>query len=193
MPNCDFFATPDDHKGILEWLFAEGTCHVHELASAFGERLTRFESVDEVMARFHRTRAVYLQLEVLGAGPKFRARRIKLDPKRCGGATFRYEAEGWGLVQLYLENARRGRLDLSHTNHNSATRAGVWSPTVPELGSPAAWDFKRINAFSARLNREIRKRAVAKVWTRVVLPGALEQWKRGVQLGPFEKKHLQLL
>ncbi|MBS2030174.1 MAG: hypothetical protein JST54_19885 [Deltaproteobacteria bacterium] len=91
-------------------------------------------------------------------------------------------------MQLYLETARKGRLESSHTNHNSAARADKWAPIYPELKQPAARDFQRINAFSSRLNREIRKRAVAKVSTRVVPPGALALCKKGIQLGPFDKR-----
>jgi hypothetical protein len=32
MPNCDFYATPQDQAPLLDWLFAEGTCRVLDLA-----------------------------------------------------------------------------------------------------------------------------------------------------------------
>jgi hypothetical protein len=190
MPNCDFYATPEDHLGLLQWLFAEETCRVYELASVFGEPLRCFNSAEEVAtasgwsARKQGTAAL-LQLYVLGAGPPFRARRIRLDPAACGGATFRYEADGWGLVQLYLEVPRRDQLRNSHTNHNSQTRAQTWAHTVSQLGDPAQWDFARITSFSSRLNREIRKRAVARIGSRPVLPGALKLWDANMSLVPY--------
>lgn len=191
MPNCDFYATPDDHASLLTWLFAEGTCEVYESYSEFERPLRRFSSPDEVLALFERrhpstdekTRSVHLQLYVLGAGPRFSPCRVSLNPEHCDGATFRYRAEGWGLVQLYLESLWRGRLENSHTNHFSQKAAGAWTPVVPEASSePNAWDFKRIHSFSSRLNREIRKRAVGKIGSRPVLPGALECWEGGVSL-----------
>lgn len=105
MPNCDFYATPDDHASLLTWLFAEGTCEVHESYSEFERPLRRFSSPDEVLALFERrypptdekTRSVHLQLYVLGAGPRFSPYRVSLNPEHCDGATFRYRAEGWGL------------------------------------------------------------------------------------------------
>jgi hypothetical protein len=106
---------------------------------------------------------------VLGAGPAFEPRRIALDPGACGGATFRYAAEGWGLVQLYLSAPRAGRLENSHTNHNSKARAELWEPIRGVEPGSAAWDFPRITAFSSRLNRQIKKRGVAKIGSRVVL------------------------
>lgn len=111
-------------------------------------------------------------LYVIGAGPQFTPRKIVLDPAKCNGATFRYGAEGWGLVQLYLSGPTTNGLQLSHTNHNTQKRAEAWQLTIPELGPVEAWDFKKITAFSSRLNREIRKRSVTKLGSYPVLPGA---------------------
>ncbi|QGW84255.1 hypothetical protein [Variovorax paradoxus] len=195
MPNCDFYATKEDHEGLLTWLFAEESCDVYELASDFEQPLKCFRSAAEVLAQFERSypngkkwRSVHLQLYVRGAGPAFEPRRVELDPVACGGATFRYDADGWGLVQLYLGSASAGdeRLEDSHTNHNSLKRAQSWSDTVEEMGDVGAWDFAKITSFSSRLNREIRKRGVAKVGSRAVLPGALKLWDIGVAMGPYK-------
>jgi len=193
MPNCDFYATREDHEGLLSWLFAEATCHVYELASDEGHPLRQFESPHEVLQDFdtvypngRRCSIVHLQLDVIGAGPRFKPRRVRLDPVHCDGASFRYEAEGWGLVQLYLVTATAGGLDASHTNHNSAARAQTWAPEYPKLGDPSKWDFKRITAFSSRLNRQIRRQAVGKIKGRVVLPGAMKLWKSGLPLSPYK-------
>ena len=195
MPNCDFYATTEDHEGLLSWLFAEDTCDVYELASDFEQPLKCFRSAAEVLAQFERSysdgrkwRAVHLQLYVRGAGPAFVPRRVALNPKDCGGATFRYNADGWGLVQLYLGSAFTGdaRLENSHTNHNSVKRAQTWSHTVTDQGSVEAWDFSRITSFSSRLNREIRKRSAARIGSRTVLPGALKLWNTGVAMGPYK-------
>src|SRR5689334_20390576 len=121
MPNCDFYATPVDHAGILSWLFAEGECHCYELGSDCGMPLKQFKSAEEVLQQFERShpsgtkwKVVHLQLDVIGAGPPFKPRRVTLDPKACDGATFRYDADGWGLIQLYLSSATPGGLDASH-------------------------------------------------------------------------------
>ncbi len=192
MPNCDWYATVEDHRELLAWLFAERTCHVFELASDFSQPLQQFARAEDVLAQFDRRykggakwHAVHLQLYVFGAGPPFTPRRVPLNPEACDGATFRYAAEGWGLVQLYLQTPREARLENSHTNHNSPTRAATWAATYGDDEGPAQWDFTRITSFSSRLNRHIKKQAVAKVGRRAVLPGALEQWNAGVALGPY--------
>ena len=189
MPNCDFYATRDDHEGLLSWLFAEATCHVYELASDEGQSLRQFASPREVLQQFdypNENKVVHLQLYVIGAGPRFKPRRVRLDPARFDGASFKYEAEGWGLVQLYLATTTPDGLDASHTNHNSAARAKAWAPTYRRLADPSEWDFKCITAFSSRLNRQIRKQAVGKFRGRVVLPGALKAWKSGLPLSPYK-------
>lgn len=194
MPNCDFYATPEDHAELLSWLFAEATCHVYELASDFEQPLKRFDSPEAVLMQFERRypngekwKVVHLQLYVIGASPVFAPRRVTLDPKYCDGATFRYGAEGWGLVQLYLANAKATSLENSHTNHNSRKRAEAWAPTYRDLAdAPSAWDFERITSFSSRLNRQIRKMAVGKLGSRPVLPGALKLWQSGLPLWPYK-------
>jgi hypothetical protein len=193
VPNCDFYATPEDHKPFLDWLFAEGACVVHELESAFDQQLQQFASTAEILAQFERRytngkpwHTVYLQLYVLGTGPPFVPRRIALDPGACDGATFKYRAEGWGLVQLYLAAARDGQLHNSHTNHNSQLRAEKWAQAESAQPGPDAWDFAKVNAFSSRLNRQIKKHAAAKIGSRAVLPGALKEWEAGVSLWPYQ-------
>jgi hypothetical protein len=186
MPNCDFYAAPDDHEPLLTWLFADGACHVYELYSDFEQPLKRFASAAEVLSQFERCypsgerwHSVHLQLYVLGASPPFRSERIALNPNACNGATFRYTAAGWGLIQLYLSAPNRKGLENSHTNHSNRRRAEAHGMR----GN--AWDFERITAFSSRLNRQIRKQAVAKLGSRVVLPGALMLWERDVSLNPY--------
>jgi hypothetical protein len=61
MPNCDVYATPEDHEHLLSWLFADATCHVYELASEFERPLKRFESAVDVMRQFERCNGVLLR------------------------------------------------------------------------------------------------------------------------------------
>lgn len=187
MPNCDFYATPDDHAVLLRWLFAEKTCDVHELSSEPEQLLRQFRSADEVLALFRESVAVHLQLFVVGAGPPLIPRRVSLNPELCKGMRFRYAAEGWGLVQLNLGSPNNGHLQNSHTNHNSLKRAQAWAGTIGELGAPQSWDFKRINSFSSRMNREVKKQSVATIGRRSILPGALALWEAGVSLAPYKR------
>lgn len=192
VPNCDFYGGPADHEQLMHWLFAEGTCKVFELSSDFERPLREFRSTEEVMLQFDRTystgdkwHTVYLQLYVLGAGPPFTPRRVQLNPKACDGATFRYAADGLGLVQLYLGAAKGRGLNNSHTNHNSQKRAAAWASTAAAMQEARLWDFAKITAFSSRLNRKIRTLSAAKIDSRPVLPAALKLWQAGVSLLPY--------
>jgi hypothetical protein len=178
VPNCNFYATPEDHRGILEWLFAEQRCHVFELSSDFDTALRQFYTAEEVLTQFERCyttgerwHTVHLSLYVLGGGPKFTPERITLNPGT--GGTFRYTTSGWGLIQLYLEAPQKNKLASSYTNHNSQKRAEAWADTCPEMGSPDLWDFAKITSFSSRLNRFIKKQGVEKQGNRAILTGAM--------------------
>lgn len=192
MPNCDFYATLEDHEQLLQWLFDGAACKVFELSSGFEQPLKEFRSTSEVLSQFDRTyttgekwHTVHLQLHILGASPPFAPRRIHLDPNACDGATFRYVAEGWGLVQLYLGAVTARGLNNSHTNHNSQKRAEAWAPTIPTMQEVGLWDFKKITSFSSRLNRQVKKLSLAKIGSSPILPGALKLWQEGAALLPF--------
>ena len=194
MPNCDFYATTTDHAVLLDWLFAEKTCEVYESYSRYEQPLRHLATSSDVLAMFdERPGSVYLQLRVLGASPPFVPQRISLDPEKCDGATFRFAAEGWGLVQLYLGAVFRGGLQDSHTNHFSKKGAGKWEPFGTHDTAVNAWDFPRITAFSSRLNRQVRKQAVGKIASRVVLPGALALWEGGMDFPPYAHGSTELV
>lgn len=85
-------------------------------------------------------------------------RRIALDPERCGGATFRYAMEGWGLIQLQIRckdtSAIKCRLAA-----NTERRALAWAPTFPELGDPLQWNWRAVERHARRLIRVLRRSA----------------------------------
>jgi hypothetical protein len=105
MPNCDYYATIEDHREVLDFLFEDGACDIFELSSDFEQPLRKFEAPEAILGEFRRVYpngqnwdTVYLQLYVKGAGPAFKPRRVRLDPAKCNGSTYRYAAEGLGLV-----------------------------------------------------------------------------------------------
>ena len=56
-----------------------------------------------------------------------------LDPEKCNGFKYRYNADGYGLVQLYLEVPTENILSNSHTNHNTKKRAEKRATTKEEI------------------------------------------------------------
>jgi hypothetical protein len=185
MPSCHFYGVPEDHLGLLEWLFTERTCHVYPLYSDPDTSLRRFESPEEIIAPFSRLyttgerwHALYLGLYILDSGPPMQPIRVSLNPESCNGATFRYRLNGWTNVTLYLKapNADQ-RLESCETNHATYKAALRWNEFHPEENLDG-WDFARINAFSGRLNRQIKKRSIGQWRSRPILPGAEPYWKR---------------
>jgi len=196
MPNCDFYGVRSDHEQLLDWLLREGTCEIYELGSIDERPLRQFHDSGEILSQFDRRFAmgrkpdrVYLQLYVLGAGPPFVPTRVELDPKACRGAKFRYSAKGWGLVQLYLGTETRAGVSDSHTNHNTERGLKAWAYEDSHLMEIARWDFRKITAFSSRLNRKIRKMSMARLGSFPILPGALMLWQNGQPLLPFPQKY----
>ncbi len=187
MPNCDFYAAGEDHRAVLEFLLHNRSCRILESYSRYEQKVREFESLGDFCEHFQfhdweagASETMLLQLYPVSAKGTLVIERIKLSPKHCDGATFRYCATGWGLVQLYLEPVREGRLRPSHTNHNSEKRAAAWQQTCPNLGSTADWDWRAITSFSRRLNHYIRKLSIGKRDSRVVLPQAHRKFGSGV-------------
>lgn len=168
MPNLDFYAVDDDWPAVLDIVFGLALFRVWEAYSRPGHDLREFRTTDEIVE----AGGDYLVLLVTGAGPEPRVRRIDFAPG-VSEAGFRYTCEGWGLIQLHYGGFFKEReLRWTHTNHNTEKRALTWAPASPELGDPAAWNWKAITSASGRLNRAIRRLAVDKIGPRPVLPAA---------------------
>jgi hypothetical protein len=173
MPNCDFYAMPEDCGDVLRFVFEQPGWVLFELASEPDRPVRRFHSVDALSRSLTLCeRALHFQLYAPVMLGKVHERRIDLNPGAVPGATHRFATEGWGLIQLYFGAKTDRGLTASHTNHNSETRANAWSSTTGIHDDPAAWDWAAVARMSGRLCRYIRKRAVAKSWSRPVLPGA---------------------
>jgi hypothetical protein len=182
MPNCDFYAADDDHRLIIEFVLAETSCRVFELSSEANEKLREFRSFAELQSI--NRKGVWpplLNLWPVSANPKVKIGKTKFAATGTRRAWTREELQGWGTIQLYLQSPREGGLRPSHTNHNSKRRAERWAPTYPEQPSVEGWDFAAVNRESGLLNRFIRKLAVDKLGSRVVLPGAQTLFEAGTK------------
>ncbi len=82
--------------------------------------------------------------------------KIKLNPEKCDGATFRYRPNGWGLIHLQVDLRETTKPEVSITV-NSEKRATAWEPTCPELKESNLWDWKYIEKQAGRLIRVLKK------------------------------------
>jgi hypothetical protein len=185
MPNCDFYALREDLRRVLDFVFEHSACRVFEHYSPCDSPLAEFRSTAEVEARYPlgvcagRAPSVLLQLLPESAG-ELVVERASLNPEKCNGATFRYIASGWGLIQLQLGGASPWGIVVSHTNHNSEKRALAWEPTYADILGPASsWRWASVESSSRRINAHIRKVASRKIGSRPVLPSAASAIESG--------------
>jgi hypothetical protein len=141
MPNLDFYAVGSDFDDILAYVFDISGCRIFESYSAFGHDLMEFSCIESLKQKLavgvfsHDAESVLLQLVVPTATPLIQIRKLELSPDKCHGDSFRYQIEGWGLIQLYFGGIGPNGVVASHTNHNTLARALAWEATTPQLGS----------------------------------------------------------
>jgi hypothetical protein len=176
MPNCDFFATGDDHAKVLAFVFDELPVRVFESFSETGHDIREFRKPSEILdepSLWSEANTALLELWPTAASSNVVRSRINLGTLGYGEGPFRFRLEGWGLIQLHLGTRDGARILSSHTNHNSEARA-LRSKTTgqPQLGHPNAWNWVEVARVSNKLNRHLRKEAVSKLGSRLVLPEA---------------------
>lgn len=174
MPNCDFYALATDCARVLDFIFDQPGWVLHELSSEDDSPVRTFHSTRTVLTTFPLCeRSLHFHLYAAEMRGAILHRKITFNPGAVPGATFRYDTNGWGLIQLNLGVLRAdGSLTASHTNHNSLARAQKWEPTFPDQGAVDAWDWRAVEQTSGRLVRFIRKIASSKRFLRPVLPAA---------------------
>ena len=186
MPNCDFYAVGNDLINVLEFTFTNLDCRVFELSSDNDKQLCEFKSIEELKEKYEigkcksRTCSINLQLWPVNASQDVIVTKVDLNPKYCNGATFRYQINGWGLIQLYIGGISKLGVVHSHTNHNTEKRANKLASTHDEvMGAPSNWDWKEVARVSNKLNRYINKCSVSKINSRPVLQEAAASIKGG--------------
>ena len=186
MPNCDFYALRDDHAEVLKFILKETECQIFEKDSPPWTEIRQFHEVDEILSAYDEGLGPLkglLNLYSPSMEGEFKFRRISLDEKNFGAGAFRYEAHGWGAIQLYLGGVHEDCLYSSHSNHNSDKRAVLWADTIHDLGDPEKWNWSEVTRISSRINRFIRKLATEKRGSMSILPVALQWVNNGGQLG----------
>jgi hypothetical protein len=188
VPNCNFYAIGNDYKEILEFVFSDLECRVFQDYSEYDSELIEFGSADEVykyydLAKFDngRSQMANIILWPTEASDKFKVTKIVLKPDKCKGATYRYQANGWGLIQIQLKGTNKLGLQYSHTNHNTEKRALAWEEIDRDkLGSVKDWDFSVTASVSRKINSFVKKHSVKKVGPMPVMVCASKVWLAGV-------------
>lgn len=186
MPNCDFYALAPDLIEVLDFVFAQPGWRLIELASRHDQPLRTFRATRDVVEAFPTfpslSSSLHFHLYAEAMAGTVGSKRITFKPGAVPGATFRYDSQGWGLIELYFGQLRGGNLSNCHTNHNSEQRARTWAPTYaddPAMGEVDSWNWKEVSRTSSRLNRFLQGRAAGKLHSRPVLPAAWEAQSSG--------------
>ena len=144
---------------IVDAIFDENPSAVIEAYSALGQPARVFASSQELCAyaearRNSDERSVHIAVHYPDMAGRVVNTRLALDPARCAGHTYRFRADGWGLIQVYLQLGS-GSLQ-SFISANSEKRASAWAATFPEIDLPAAWDWVAVARHLRRLRRALK-------------------------------------
>lgn len=178
MANLDFYASAEDQRDLLRFLFSETDIVIYELSSEFDQDVRVFRSLSEVEAVFHlgdyRAGNLQLWLPCVMASPVIR--RIELT--KVPGHSFRYAVEGAGLIQLYLDGVQDGI--IYHTHYGHWNEAGARQRSIHSADD---CDWQALVKLSGRIQRHIREKlASAKLYSRPVLRHALALVQQGAGL-----------
>lgn len=183
----DFFADKADKMGILDFIFNDTDLHVYDSDSPYGQEICQYKTVDEIASKFDLDNgdkfAVTFQLWTPRHNGKPLFRKVTLDPKHCGGHTFRYSTDGWGLIQLYFGGLKNNELNRSHIGHFNERGASKIESSTAFNGQVNAWNWTEIQATSRKLKYQIHnKLATRKIGSFGILSGADKLEKQGIKL-----------
>jgi hypothetical protein len=148
---------------LAEATFDSGNPVVYESYSSLDEPLRRFKSAAELKADIEAGMTKddkFLQYclhyqESLGHVAE---RKITLKQSTCGGHSWRWTVEGWGLIQFQADLKQLPKIEC-RIAVNSQKRAELWADTISELRSPALWDWQIVERHASRLIRRLKKLA----------------------------------
>jgi hypothetical protein len=144
---------------LAEAIFKESPTAVVEAYSSFEQELREFRSSEEICAyaKAHRgsnNASVHLAVLYADMAGTLTRTRIELNANNCGGHTYRYKAEGWGLIWVLLELQQSSV--GSFVSANSEKRAKAWAATYPDMESPAMWHWPAVARHLRRLRRVLK-------------------------------------
>jgi hypothetical protein len=177
MANLDFYALRCDLRSLFEFLFAETDIVVFEMSSEFERDPRQFKALPELETVFTlgAYRSGHLQIWSPSVMARPVIRRIEL---KVPGHSFRYEVEGAGLMQLYLDGQRDGI--IYHTHFGHWNEAGARQRSVHPADD---CDWGALATLSGRIQRNIRGRlCAAKLYARPILHEAFSAVQNGLGL-----------
>ena len=146
-------------ESIADAIFKEQPASVIEAYSAFDRELIELHSAQDICAYAHSMRGsdgyAHLAVRYPDMAGALTKSLIELHPSKCGGHTYRYQSQGWGLIWVYLKLSPRGGRE-SFISANSEKRALAWASTYPDMESPSAWHWPAVARHLRRLRRALK-------------------------------------
>ena len=173
----NFYAGEIDKKELLEFIFVETDLRLFDLGSTYGEEICEYKSVSEIVNKFDLkkggTFATTFQMWSHRHEGEPLFRRVKLDPSRCKGHTFRYSTDGWGMIQLCFGGIKNKKLYQSHIGHFNEKDALKNQSMNHFNGKVEQWNWEEIIKTSRKLKYQIHnKMAVDRIGSIGVLKEA---------------------
>ena len=148
---------------VLDAAFKEGNPIAYEAYSEYGKDIKEYPSQKELYQEIERL--------IFQAKPFFQfalyypescgyieIKKLQIDPKRCGGNTFRFSVRGWGLVFLQFNISKDLNVEC-RAAVNTQKRAEKWEESCPDLKSPNLWNWNVVERNARRIIRTINKHA----------------------------------
>lgn len=130
--------------------------------SDLSEKIKYFNSPEEIEGHLRGRSFESYALHYLDCGGNVEERRIALNPSKCGGHTFRYSIDGWGLILIQITEKLPALVEC-RIAVNTVARAEKWADTYPEYGNPLMWNWKLVEKHARRLIRHVKKIAAGRV------------------------------
>jgi hypothetical protein len=155
--------TQTDLAKLASFLFEEAEPTVFEAYSPFGQPVRKFTRAAELLSDIEEEirrgqKFLYYSVHFTDTRGHVLQRKIKLDPRKCDGHTWRHTVQGWGLIQLQADLKRPPGVEC-RIAVNSQKRASAWADTYPELRAPDLWDWRATERHAARIIRRMKKLA----------------------------------
>ncbi|MBS1522362.1 MAG: hypothetical protein JST50_15285 [Bacteroidetes bacterium] len=183
-----FLLTKSDKVEILKFIFAETDLRIFDLSSEYGQKVSEYNSLEEITNKFDLVNGdkfactFHLWSSLFDGEVIFN--RVDLNPKSCNGHTFRYDTNGWGLIQLFFGGLRNNLLYNSHIGHFNKAGAFAREGIPKFMGRADQWNWKEIEKASRKLKSQIQKLSITKIGAFDILPGAQDLINAGVDSWP---------
>ena len=146
---------------LAEFVYESGAPVVFQACSTYGQPVRSFTTRSELIAYVESAlgtsqKSLHFALHYPESKGHIAERKIALDPKKCGGHTWRNTVEGWGLIQIYGD-LRRAPAIQCRVAVNTQKRAEAWASTSPEFGDPGLWDWRAVQQQAGRIIRKMKK------------------------------------